>query len=173
MEISKTTWWMIGGATVAGLSIGAFWFFNNRLTQKKKPKASNASLGEGKTINLSATAGTRQVPNWNNPFDMNYINEVAQWLQPKSIVKMDKTTALNFAKTIKNAKGTFNDDEEAVRLIFSKRLRDKTNVSSISKAFWNNYKKDMWQYLSSFLSQSEMQKYVAQPVKQLQNYTIA
>ena len=164
---------MIGGAGVAAVSICAYWFFNKRLMQKKNPKTSNVSLGAGKAINLATTAGTRQVPNWNNPFDMNYIEEVNQWLHPKPIAQLGNATAISYAKSIKNAKGTFSDDEKVIHLIFSKRLKDKTNVASISKTFWNLYKKDMWQYLASFLSQSEMQKYVAQPVKQLPNYTIA
>ena len=164
---------MIGGATLAGLSIGTFWFFNNRSIPKEKSKTSKVSFRKGKTINLSTAAGTRQVPNWNNSFHTNYTKDVTQWLQPKSIIEMDKNTALKYAKIIKNSKGTFNDDEEAIRLIFSKRLRDKTNVSSISKAFWNQYNKDMWQYLNSFLSKSELHQYVTKPVKQLPNYTIA
>ncbi|WP_010520475.1 hypothetical protein [Aquimarina agarivorans] len=174
MDISKTTWWMIGGAGVAALGIGAFWIISIRL--KKQKKASNDPtliLGKGKQIDLSARAGTRKVPNWNNAFDMNYTAQVKQWLQPKSILELDEATAKKYAKQIKNAKGTFNDDEEIIALIFYKRLRDKTNVSSISKAFWSLYKMDMWQYLNSFLSKSEVHRYLTQPIKQLPNYTIA
>ena len=39
MVISKTTWWMIGGAGVAVLGISAFWFSNKRLEQKKTSTA--------------------------------------------------------------------------------------------------------------------------------------
>ncbi len=171
MEISKTTWWMIGGASVAVIGVGVFWFFNNRLKNQNTSNLANSKLGLGTPINLKTTAGVRQVPNWNNAFDMNYTDEVKRWLQPKSIVEISSTTAKKYAEQLKNAKGTFNDNEEIVKIIFSKHLKDKTNVSSISKAFLLRYKIDMWQHLSSFLSATELNQYVTQAVKQLPNYT--
>jgi len=104
---------------------------------------------------------------------MNYTKEVQQWLSPKSILILDIQTAKEYAKIIKNAKGTFNDNEGAVRVIFSKRIRDKTQVSEISKAFWRLYKIDMWQYLKSFLSQRELAENVTQFIRQIPNYTLA
>lgn len=171
MEISKTTWWMIGGAGFAGLSIGTYYLYH-KFQKKRKEDNPTISLGKGTQITPNKVGKTRQVPNWNNPFDMNYLNDVRQWLAPKSIAIMDKNTAFRYAETLKNAKGTFNDDEAIVKEIFSKKLKDKTNVAILSQAFWQHYKKDMWGYLSSFLSKKEMQTHVNLPVKRLPNYTI-
>ena len=70
----------------------------------------------------------------------------------------------------KLAKGTFNDNEEAIKDVFGKKLRDKTQIASLSKAYYQLYKKDMWQHLNSFLSQSEMKEYVSNYVQRLPNY---
>ncbi len=171
MKLSKTTWWMIGGAGTAFLSIGTFLYFNKKVTQTQKSSAGFSS----KPIVLGTTQGanTLQVPNWSACFDMNYTKEVQQWLSPKSILILDIQTAKEYAKIIKNAKGTFNDNEGAVRVIFSKRIRDKTQVSEMSKAFWRLYKIDMWQYLKSFLSQRELAENVTQFIRQIPNYTLA
>jgi len=172
MEISKTTWWMLGGAGFAGISIGMYYLYH-KIQKNKKEAYPTIPLGKGTRIIPNKVGKTRQVPNWNNPFDMNYLNDVRQWLAPKSIVVMDNNTANRYAEELKKAKGTFNDDEAIVKEIFSKKLKDKTNVASLSRAFWLRYKKDMWEYLSSFLSNKEMQTHVNQPVKKLPNYTIS
>ena len=173
MKLSKTTWWMVGGLGVSVISIGGFMLFNKRLKQKKGSTTINGASSQGKGISIGTRGATKQVPNWDNAFDMNYTNDVKQWLSPKTILVLDQQSAKQFAKKIKEAKGFFDDDEAAIRDIFSKRLKDKTNVSSISRAFWELYKKDMWQHLASFLSPSEMKKYVNQYVKSLPNYTSA
>lgn len=174
MKLSKKTWWMIGGVGVSAMSIGAFVFFNRRLKQQKN-RQTNISMpsNNSQPVSIARTAATRQVPNWDNAFDMNYTREVQHWLKPKSIVLLNAQSAQKYAKQLKEANGRFNDDEAAIEAIFSKQLKDKTNVSSISKAFWELYKKDMWQFLASFLSPTEMNRYVSKHVKALPNYTIA
>lgn len=172
MKLSKTTWWMLGGLGVSVISIGGFMLLNRRLKRQKIGQDTTDSLKEN-SVAIVTSVSTRQIPNWNNPFDMNYTKEVQQWLGAKPIVVLDTTTAKKYAQKIKKAKGLFNDDEATIKTIFSKNLKDKTNVSNISRAFWELYKKDMWQYLASFLSASELQTYVNKYVRSLPNYTLA
>ena len=163
---------MIGGAGVAVLGVSVFFM----LSRKRKKNTSRTTisqgsdLGKGVQVNQGNVGTTKSEPNWDNPFDMNYVEDVQKWIAPKRIVLLDSNTAKKYAKILKNAKRTINDDEDAVKDIFSKKLRDKTQVASLSKAFWDSYKMDMWQYLSSFLSQSEMNNYVHRFVKRLPNY---
>jgi len=81
-------------------------------------------------------------------------------------------TALRYAKKIKEAKGSFNDDEKVIQEIFGKLLKDKVQISQLSKAFWKRYKKDLWKYLTSFLSNSELTQYIRKPIRNLPNYRI-
>ena len=63
---------------------------------------------------------------------------------------------------------------DAIKNIFGKKIQHKTDVASMSKAFYNEYKgKDMWQHLNSFLSNSEMKSYVWKYVNQLPNYKLS
>lgn len=170
MEITKTGWWMIGGTGVAVLSIGTFALLSRKRKKRVSNKSITTSIGNGVQVTTGNVGTTKQEPNWNSSFDMNYLTDVQKWVAPKGIKVLDEASAKKLAKTIKNAKGTFNDDEDAVKDVFGKKLRDKTQVASLSKAFYQLYKKDMWQYLNSFLSQSEMKEYVAKYVNRLPNY---
>tara|TARA_R110002049_G_scaffold113040_3_gene263080 strand:+ start:5214 stop:5735 length:522 start_codon:yes stop_codon:yes gene_type:complete len=171
MELTKTSWWMIGGAGIAVLGIGTFVV----LSRKNKKKiisnvTKSTSIGNGVQVTTGNVGATKQEPDWNSPFDMNYLADVQKWVAPKSIQVLDDVSAKKYAKIIKEAKGSFNDDEDAVKSVFGKKLRDKTQVASLSKAFYQLYKKDMWQFLNNFLSQSEMKEYVSKYVNRLPNY---
>ncbi|MEQ3656525.1 MAG: hypothetical protein ABNH00_11730 [Dokdonia sp.] len=171
MEISKTGWWMIGGAGLGVIGIGVFVTLSRKRTQQQSTAVtSSTAVGNGVQVTTGNVGTTKQEPNWNSPFDMNYLTDVQRWVAPKGIQVLDDASAKKLATIIKNAKGTFNDDEDAVKGVFGKKLRDKTQVASLSKAFYQLYKKDMWQYLNSFLSQSEMKEYVSKYVSQLPNY---
>lgn len=162
---------MIGGAGIGVIGIGVFVTLSRKRTKQPAPQFNKTtSIGSGVQVTTGNVGTTKQEPNWNSPFDMNYLTDVQKWVAPKSIRVLDDLTAKRLAKIIKEAKGTFNDDEDAVKDVFSKKLRDKTQVASLSKAFYELYKKDMWQYLNSFLSQSEMKSYVSNYVKRLPNY---
>lgn len=162
---------MIGGAGIGVIGIGVFVTLSRKRTKQPSPQSNMAtSIGSGVQVTTGNVGTTKQEPNWNSPFDMNYLTDVQKWVAPKSIRVLDDLNAKRLAKIIKEAKGTFNDDEDAVKDVFSKKLRDKTQVASLSKAFYELYKKDMWQYLNSFLSQSEMKSYVSNYVKRLPNY---
>ncbi|WP_407264858.1 hypothetical protein R5N98_12410 [Tenacibaculum maritimum] len=171
MEISKTGWWMMGGAGVAVIGIGVFVTLSRKRNKSQlNSTTTTTSIGNGIQVATGNVGTTKQEPNWNSPFDMNYLTDVQKWVSPKGIQILDDASAKKLAKIIKDAKGTFNDDEDAVKDVFGKKLRDKTQVASISKAFYQLYKKDMWQHLNSFLSQSEMKEYVSKYVNRLPNY---
>lgn len=60
----------------------------------------------------------------------------------------------NLAKNIYNAKGYFNDDEEAVYGAF-RAISAKVQISQLARTFYNTYKKDLQGYLKGFLSGDE------------------
>lgn len=168
IELSNTTWWAIGGSSIALLSIGGYLWYQYRNKEKEK----NSTSIIAKTPNTIEHPKIRQVPNWSSPFDMKYIDHVKEWLLPKIIKELPSLKAKQYAKTLKKAKGLIYDDEAAVKRVFAKELQDKTQVSSVSKAFWGLYREDLWVYLKGFLSSSELNELVTQPVKQLPNYRL-
>lgn len=172
MKQSKHMWWIIGGAGVAGLGVGIYFFLQHRKTKLEPMLGITIPSSKPVTI-VSGGKGTPIVePNWNAPFDMNYLKDVQRYVRGKRIAELPVATANTYAKKLKNAKGIFDDDEKAVGDVF-RSLRDKTQVASLSKAFYSRYKLDMYQYLQSFLSTSEMKKLVKDPVGKLDNYTLA
>lgn len=181
----NTLWWVIGGASTA-LGTGALIYFlffkeKNQFYPTKGPKTGIKTKMKDKsgstwTGTITGTGSTLSEPNWNNPFDMNYEQDVVRWVKPKRIRLFHPSEAFQLAQALYQAKGSSwwgNDDEQAVKTIFQKRLRDKVQVATLSRAFWVKYKKDMWEYLNGFLSKSEMESYVHQPVKRLPNYRFA
>lgn len=162
---------MIGGAGIAVLGIGTFVVLSRKNKKKITSNVTKStSIGNGVQVTTGNVGATKQEPDWNSPFDMNYLADVQKWVAPKSIQVLDDVSAKKYAKIIKDAKGSFNDDEDAVKSVFGKKLRDKTQVASLSKAFYQLYKKDMWQFLNGFLSRSEMKEYVSKYVNRLPNY---
>jgi len=161
------TYLIIGGSIVI-VSLGVFIYF-----KKKKTKiTSSFDLSTGRVTHSSIPKGNSVVePDWNQPFDQNYKQEVENYLK-KLVKSLDEMTALRYAKKIKEAKGRFNDDEKVIEEIFGKLLLDKVQISQLSKAFWKRYKKDLWQYLISFLSHSELTEYIRKPIRNLPNYRI-
>lgn len=173
MKMTKTMWWMVGGVSVTGLAFGGYLWYKNRQEQKNEmPMITNSSKGKSTIVNTGGKKPPITEPNWKAPFDMNYLNDVKKWLQGKSIKELSIVQAKKYAEILKNAKGLIDDDEDAVQKVF-RSLQDKTQVASISWAFYHNHKKDLWQYLRSFLSDREMKTLVTDPVKKLPNYRLA
>lgn len=172
LVFTQTTWWIIGGASIAFASIGGYLWYEKRKKQKSKGKKEFLSSSSYKKPAISVHPSIRQVPNWDNAFDMNYLSDVQKWIAPKSIKVLEASKANQFAKQLKKAKGIINDDEKLIAAFFGKQLQDKTQVSSISMAFWNLYKIDLWLFLKSFLSEKELHRYVTRSVAKLPNYTL-
>ncbi|MCB0374445.1 MAG: hypothetical protein KDD04_00845 [Sinomicrobium sp.] len=177
MKISKTAWWIIAGAGVVGLSVGGYSIY-----KRKRPKTDKYGRREDKSSDIAGGVQTSRAggqaltqPDWSNPYDMNYQKDVQAWIAPKKLRLLPRSEADTYAKQLKAAGGGAwykNDDEKAVEGVFAKKLRDKVAVASLSRAFWDLYKKDMWQHLAGFLSKKEMEKYVHAPVRKLPNYRI-
>ena len=87
---------------------------------------------------------------------------------------LDQQKALQLAEKIKQAKGRWfeDDNEDAIEQVFSKILEDKVQVALLSKFFYRRYKLDLWEFLRSFLSAAEMDRYVHTPVRSLPNYRL-
>ncbi len=173
MKLSKTTWWMIGGSVLAVSGIGLYLILskNKKVAQKKEISMGTSIFPKQDTaVSVTQTATVKEEPNWNKPFNYGYIDDVKAWVAPKTIKQLPRVKAIALAKRLKEAKGTFNDDEKAVGNVFGKLLRDKSQVCSVSRAFYDVYKKDLWQHLDSFLSVKEMQTLVTNPVRKLPNY---
>ena len=166
---------MIGGSVLAVSGIGLY-----LILSKKKKASTQGSIATANGIfprengsqsqSVTQTATIKEEPNWNKPFNYGYIDDVKAWVAPKRIKQLPKVNAIALAKKLKQAKGTFDDDEKAVGNVFGKLLRDKTGVCSVSRAFYDVYKTDLWQHLDSFLSDKEMQTLVTNPVRKLPNY---
>lgn len=181
--MEKTHWIIMGGLTVSVLGVGSYFLF---FSEKEKtgskstwvfgnPKSKNRKMDsdEGLQVTQKEQGASISIPNWDNPYDMAYTEEVKVWISPRQIYQLAPKAAEKLATQLKEAYGGAwyaNDDEAAVKTVFAKMLKDKVQVSDLSKAFWNKYQKDMWEYLASFLSSSEMEEYVHQPVKELPNY---
>lgn len=67
---------------------------------------------------------------------------------------LSKVGAESYAKQIKDAFGTFNDDEESIYAVF-RNIRFKTQVASLVDAYSMLYKLDLLTTLKSKLSESE------------------
>ncbi|EDP94741.1 hypothetical protein U8527_07250 [Kordia algicida OT-1] len=175
MKSTQNTWWIVGGGALVLSGVGAFFYFKTKgsNTQGYSIASTQSNIGNGIKINTSTTASVKQEPNWNKPFNMNYMEDVKKWVAPKNIIVFSASTAEGLVKTLHNAKGTFNDDEYAVRDVF-KQLQSKTDVASLSKAYYINHnQKDLWQHLNSFLSHSEMKLYVWKYINRLPNYKLS
>lgn len=186
--MEKTHWWIMGGLTLTALGIGSYFLFFRKGSQGSQTPAkqngnnkSNKNSGQANApeqgIQTTKTGqGVRiNIPNWINPYDMAYLEEVKAWLNPQQIYELNPRDAEKLATQLHKAYGGAwyaNDDEEAVKVVFSQMLKDKVQVSGLSKAFWKKYQKDMWEYLAGFLSSTEMEEYVHKPVKELPNYRV-
>ena len=180
--MEKTHWRILGGLALSAFGVGSYFLFiqkkkkEGELTErngKRGSKGNNPERGEQTT--KSAKGSRVTIPSWTNPYDISYAKEVKEWISPQRIYELHPDKAKQLATKLKEAYGGAwysNDDEAAVKEVFSKMLKDKVQVSALSKAFWDKYQKDMWKYLSHFLSPGEMEEYVHQPVNQLPDYRI-
>lgn len=166
----------MGVAGAIGIGVGGYSIYKRKRPKtdkygREKHKDKGTIAGGVQTSRGSGQALTE--PNWRNPYDMNYQKDVQEWIAPKKLRLLTRSEAETYAKQLKAAKGGAwykDDDEDAVAGVFAKKLRDKVAVASLSRAFWDLYKKDMWQHLSNFLSHKEMERYVHAPVRKLPNY---
>lgn len=186
MKITKTTWFIIGGVALMAAGTGIYLFVlrnknknaqmdqygNLKLKATGKDKETTGGMGGGILTSKGVHSTAVTEPNWDNPFDINYYKDVKKWVAPKALILLRSAAAKQYAKQLYDAKSIVQDDVDAVYNVFSKKVSDKVQVSNVSEAFWNVYRKDLMEYLTSFLSDSEMEKYVQSPVRNLVNYRV-
>lgn len=164
---SKILWLAIGTVAIGGVFIYSH--------QKAKKKKLSVSKPKPQSIHQSPNGSTVQEPDWGSPFDMNYAKEVIRWLVPRKVLQLAPSSASQLAQKLYKAKGGSwyeDDDEEAVGEVFQKLIKDGIQVANTAQKFYWLYKKDLWEYLNSFLSESEMEEYVTNPVRSLSPYRL-
>jgi len=157
--IHKVAWLTLGLLMIGGVFLRAAIM---KSISKEKPKPENwSSTGAGVTVSE---------PDWGSPFDMNYVQDVEEWVSPDRIKKLSPQRAAELAEKIYLAKGQNwydDDDEEAVKAVFAKMVQDGVEVALISRKFHWLYQKDMWEFLNSLLDESEIEQYVSVPIRSL------
>lgn len=88
----------------------------------------------------------------------------------KDVLILKSDYANSLCDIIHNAKGLFNDDEDAVYSVFEK-LKTKSQVSFLALRFNERYNASLKNYLKSFLNNSEMAN-VANIINKLPSYKI-
>lgn len=183
----KLTWILIGGVGLIAAGAGIYFFLikgksqqsdkygNLKLKTTGQDKATSRGVAGGIQTSKVEQSTSVVEPNFDNPFDLNYSNDVKKWVAPKTMIFLKDQYARQYAKELYAAKGgvLLNDNEEAVQNVFTKKVKDKVHVSNVAAAFWKDYKKDLYDYLLSFLSESEMEKFVHAPIRNLPNYRLA
>jgi len=175
---TKTIVW--GIVSLAGLGTTAYFLnehFKNKDNGAKRygniPKNESGGIPDGVQSGVETEAVAE--PDWENPYHKDYKADVKKWLGlGKTIKVLTQSSAKKYAKELYNAYGIFNDNEEKVQSVFNSKLKDKIQVSQVAKAFNDDYKgRDLFDYLSSFLDEEEMEKYVKAPVRALPKYRLS
>ena len=192
MNTNNKIWWILGGTGLAITCGWAVYHFLLKSPQSMHPKerepqpnprptsgsihTSSKPKPAGNTSPSSPTKPALTEPNWGDPFDMHYEQDVQRWVAPQALVSISSEEANAWAKSLHEAKGSNwwkSDQTDTVENIFGKQLRNKVQVAQLSRAFWDRYQLDLWQYLDSFLNDREMESYVQDPVRNLPNYQLA
>jgi hypothetical protein len=97
---------------------------------------------------------TEQQQLFSNYFSPNYLQQL--YKQGGKTALMTQAKANEVAERIYRSKGFFNDDEG---MLYSaiKAFKYKSQVSQVAGVFYVKYKKDLAQYLQSFLNDKELQ----------------
>lgn len=185
MKTTKTTWFVAGGIFLVAAGAAVYFFVfrkkatagdkygNVTIKATGKDKGTSGGVAGGvKTTTASQNAPMIE-PSWENPFDVGYADDVKKWVSPKPLIVLKDQFAKQYAKELYDAKGILNDDEAAVLAVFKTKVKDKVHVSNVSKAFSTAYKKDLYDYLKSFLTDAELEQNVLAPVRNLPNYRLA
>jgi len=147
-----------------------------------KKLAEKFGLTEGEAEQLQTEATQQQSQSSteavkDNPFlsfSPNYSNAlVTAWQKANpgkvwNVPKQQKLTQLQFvdlAKDVNESYGYFNDNEDRLYTVFSK-IETQYQLSLLSRVFTFYYKKDLYNYLKSFLDYNEMQPILTK----VQNY---
>lgn len=181
----NSKWILLGGIGMIAVGAGVYFFIvrrkkteldkygNIKLQNSRKRNAGTVTISGGVQASKGEQSSAVIEPDWENPFDLNYANDVKTWVKPKTLLLLKDQFAKQYANEIYDAKGITDDDEEAIRNVFSKKTKDKVHVSNVASAFWKTYGKDLLEFLKGTLSDAEMETYVYEPIRNLPNYRLA
>jgi hypothetical protein len=185
MKVTKTTWYIAGGCALAAVGAGIYFFVirgkkaeHDKYGNLNTKSAANPVKGSQPIKSAPKSTAPSSIikvePDWVNPFDAAYAEDVKKWISPKPLVVLKDQFAHQYANELFQAKKGIlgDDDEQAVFNVFGKKVKDKVHVSNVSRAFSTLHKKDLYAHLKSFLNESEMEKYVHLPVRNLVNYRV-
>jgi hypothetical protein len=177
MKAEEVNSWIVPAAKLGAVAVGAFAIY--KLLQKiGLVKTAEEETTQADTEEASQSAATANVnpeseanrnamlsfnPQYRSALVIAYAkkygkdktkSQLAAWLK---LQQMPSDTASIFAKQIYDSKGTFNDNEDTLYNIF-RNIKTQYQLSFISGIFSTVYKKDLLEYLKSFLNDVEINK---------------
>ena len=133
------------------------------LRKRKQDRLANTLL---KTlINLNPVKGVEN----EEALNAKYVDSVLQGV-PERVVVLKQSSAIRYANTIRSAFKPWyqNDDEEKIYNVF-RNLKDKVQVSQVSKAYQSEHGESLKDSLKNRFSKSEI-KIVLQIISKLPKY---
>ena len=104
------------------------------------------------TEDNSNSNGTLEQADWDFPFEQRLIADAKKEFYPIRFRQLDKTYGKKLAKIIYDAKGVFYNNSSDVKNVFEKKIKDKVQVSNLSKIFFDEYNgKDLWEYAADII----------------------
>jgi hypothetical protein len=92
---------------------------------------------------------------WDPFFWQDMLDQMKKKGGKASIKILNKDLQSKYAKQLYDAEGTFNDDENAVYDVF-RNMHNLTSLSILCYVFSQTYSESLYDYLTGFLSDSEM-----------------
>jgi hypothetical protein len=111
--------------------------------------------------NQSADTGNNPMLSFNGNYAVTLIkdfikrNPREKWFNNWQL-QFSNADYVDMAKNIKDSYGYFNDDEEKLYSVF-RRINTQYQLAILSSLFYALYKKDMLEYMKSFMNANEMQ----------------
>jgi len=156
---------------ILGVSVGALLIGSTALTIRKR----NRDERTGQLLS-AIKAQIQPIANGliaENAFDIHYLSKVLQAVSNEVLV-LKISTASKYADQINKAWGSWyqgGDDEEKVYGVFRK-MKDKVQVSQVSKAYQDTYSKNLIDTLKDRFEKEEI-SIVLNIIKALPNYRTA
>jgi hypothetical protein len=134
-------------AVIAGICLcGSVYII---IDHKRKDKLAAALLSELNNLLNPSTGGLAS----EQAFDVNYAEEISKKIKGVVLIKSD--AASRYAKDIHDAWGLLNDDEDRIYSVL-RSLKDKVQVSQLSKAYLADHKMNLIEKMKSKLSDPEI-----------------
>lgn len=160
MKLKRTTLQIMATAAGAGLCATIYIIIQH----KRKDQLAVKLLEELNKIISPTSKGL----SGEEAFDIQYADEMTK--KVKGVLWLKPEQASKYAKQIYGAWGVMDDDEDAVYNVF-RSMKDKVQVSQVSKAYATAYKTNLIDTLRNKLSESEISQ-VLDIVRVLPRYRV-